>query len=147
MKSLREAQSEEILNSIYKNNNILKGKFINLSKTCEITENRISLNRKQFEVITRNNTKILISKKDNSELLKKMEKLSDEDNMMMFQESEYLTMEKTRFINKKLQEYKKLLSLEECDVELKIVCSNCKNKIENTDINMVGNPGRKRSLL
>ena len=90
MKSLREAQSEEILNSIYKNNNILKGKFINLSKTCEITENRISLNRKQFEVITRNNTKILISKKDNSELLKKMEKLSDEDNMMMFQESEYL---------------------------------------------------------
>lgn len=124
-----EASEEEVLNYCCENGNYsLKDKYISFEKQNERVQNEIKITISNFAMITRHEEIVLLLKKDNYDILKKIEDIDETENIQMYSEKRHLTCDKKTFIDNLCQKYSTSLM---CDFETKISqkCKMCKRTI------------------
>ena len=124
-----EVSEEEVLNYCCGNgNSSLKDKYISFEKQNDRVQNEIKITISNFAMITRHEEIVLLLKRDNYEILKKIEDIDEIENIQMYSERRNLTCDKKTFMNNLNQKYENALM---CDFESKISqkCKICKRTV------------------
>ena len=106
----------------------MKEKCIKISSLDDIVKEKVELNMKQFRQFLKNDQIFLLSKKDNKELIERMSKVTDKQNLDLYEHKNILTTDKATIYKNQMEKLKTTLNIEQ-DVYVSFKCNKCKRNV------------------